>query len=70
MNQSHGVPPDIQPFIDALPSVLPARRGAVSERYMKCGKPTCACQTDDAARHGPYYSWTRVIHGVTHFSAG
>lgn len=66
MTHTLSLPADIQALLDRVPTLLPLRRGGVSERYMKCGKPTCACRTDDAARHGPYFSWTRVIGGVTH----
>lgn len=34
--------------------------GSLSERMMKCGKPNCACATDPASRHGPYYEWVRM----------
>ncbi len=37
----------------------PMRRGALSERYVKCSKKGCACAESPDARHGPYYSLTR-----------
>ncbi len=41
--------------------------GSLSERMMKCGKPTCGCATDPLARHGPYYEWGRMRAGkLTH----
>lgn len=43
----------------------PMRRGAVSERWMKCGQQGCRCQQDPQARHGPYYSLTRTEGGKT-----
>ena len=43
----------------------PMRRGSLSERSMKCGKPECRCQQDPQARHGPYYSLTRAEGGTT-----
>jgi hypothetical protein len=43
----------------------PMRRGSLGERFMKCGKPACACHRDRDARHGPYYSVSRVVHGQT-----
>lgn len=43
----------------------PIRRGSVSERFVKCCKPTCPYATDTKARHGPYYSWTRLVKGKT-----
>jgi hypothetical protein len=41
------------------------RRGSLSERYMKCSKPGCACAEDPDARHGPYFSLTRGVQGST-----
>jgi hypothetical protein len=43
----------------------PMRRGSLGERFMKCGKPACACHRNPDARHGPYYSVSRVVHGQT-----
>jgi hypothetical protein len=43
----------------------PMRRGSLSERYVKCGKPGCPCATDTNARHGPYFSLTRAVKGQT-----
>ena len=37
--------------------------GTLSERMMKCGKPNCRCAADPAARHGPYYEWSRMRAG-------
>jgi hypothetical protein len=33
--------------------------GTLVERWMQCGKPNCACASDRASQHGPYYqlSW-------------
>ncbi len=39
--------------------------GTVLARKMKCGQPTCACHTDPAKRHGPYWEWTYKAHGRT-----
>jgi hypothetical protein len=41
------------------------RRGSLTERFVKCGKAACACHRDPDARHGPYYSVSRVVHGRT-----
>ena len=41
------------------------RRGSLSERYMKCSKPGCACGDNPDARHGPYFSLTRAVEGRT-----
>ena len=43
----------------------PLRRGSLSARFMKCGQPGCHCREDPQARHGPYYSLTRVTGGQT-----
>ena len=63
--QSTSVPPSVRQQFAALGSPEPMRRGSLSERYMKCSKPGCACLEDPEARHGPYYSWTRGIGGQT-----
>jgi len=33
--------------------------GSLVERWVRCGKPNCACASDRASRHGPYFqlSW-------------
>jgi hypothetical protein len=43
----------------------PVLRGTISERKGRCGKPTCRCQTDPEALHGPYHIWTRKEAGKT-----
>ena len=37
--------------------------GTLLKRMMKCGKPSCRCHEDPAARHGPYYEWTHMKAG-------
>lgn len=37
--------------------------GTLHRRTKVCGKPTCACATDDSARHGPYWEWSRRENG-------
>ena len=37
--------------------------GTLHHRTKVCGKPTCKCATDPAARHGPYYEWGRMRGG-------
>jgi hypothetical protein len=32
---------------------------------MKCGKAACACHSDPAKRHGPYFELTYKAHGKT-----
>jgi hypothetical protein len=33
--------------------------GSLVERWMRCGRPNCACAHDPASQHGPYFqlSW-------------
>ena len=63
------IDPEIPSSVRELAAVLskpkPMRRGSISERTMKCGKASCLCQQDPAARHGPYYSLTRPLAGKT-----
>jgi hypothetical protein len=40
-------------------------KGTVLERRMTCGKPACACGTEPARRHGPYFEWTYKEAGKT-----
>ena len=37
--------------------------GTLLQRMMKCGKASCRCQKDPAARHGPYYEWGHMQGG-------
>src|SRR5260370_38774362 len=63
-------PPDVPPQVWQLASQLadasPMRRGSLSERTIKCGKPGCACAQNPKARHGPYHSLTHAVEGKTH----
>ena len=62
----HGaVPSDVQALARELAEPKPMRRGSVSERYVKCNKPGCPCGERTDARHGPYYSVSRVVKGRT-----
>ena len=40
-------------------------KGTVLKRMMKCGKANCACASDPAKRHGPYFELTRKANGKT-----
>jgi hypothetical protein len=40
-------------------------KGTVMARRMKCGQPSCACHTDPAKRHGPYWEWTYKAQAKT-----
>ena len=37
--------------------------GTLLKLMKTCGKPTCACAQDPAARHGPYYQWGHMKAG-------
>lgn len=39
--------------------------GSVTQRWLTCGTPSCACHRDPERRHGPYYQWTRKVNGRT-----
>ena len=41
------------------------RRGSLVRRFMPCGKPHGRCQATPPQLHGPYYQWTRKVHGKT-----
>lgn len=58
-------PPDVRALAEQLAEPRPMRRGSVSERYVKCNKAGCPCSDRDDARHGPYYSVSRVVKGRT-----
>jgi hypothetical protein len=38
-------------------------QGTVTKRTKVCGRANCRCAQDPAARHGPYYEWTRRERG-------
>ena len=40
-------------------------KGTVLKRMIKCGRPQCACHSDPAKRHGPYFEWTYKANGKT-----
>jgi hypothetical protein len=40
-------------------------KGTVLARKMKCGQPRCACHTNPAKRHGPYWEWTYKVQAKT-----
>jgi hypothetical protein len=65
MAASPEIPPRVRQFAAGLAQPQPMRRGSVSERSIKCGKPGCACNQDPEARHGPYFSLTQAVSGKT-----
>lgn len=59
------MPPEVVALAKGLSEPKPMRRGSVSERYVRCNKPGCPCGDRSDARHGPYYSVSRVVKGRT-----
>jgi Family of unknown function (DUF6788) len=59
------VPAPVRILAAQVAEPTPMRRGSLSERYVKCSKPGCACAERPTARHGPYYSLTRTVGGRT-----
>ncbi len=59
------VPPAVPEALSAVAESQPMRRGSLSERWVKCSRPGCACSERPDARHGPYFSLTRMIDGKT-----
>ena len=49
----------------ALARIDFALPGSIQVRHNRCGKPSCRCHSDDAARHGPYIVWTRKVNART-----
>lgn len=39
--------------------------GSIAQRTTRCGKDTCACRSDPARRHGPYWHFTAKVDGKT-----
>jgi hypothetical protein len=39
--------------------------GSLLERWMRCGKPNCACSRQKARRHGPYFQLSWKEEGKT-----
>lgn len=39
--------------------------GSITQRRMRCGRPSCPCKADPPALHGPYRQWSRKIAGKT-----
>jgi hypothetical protein len=59
------VPPVVRALAVEIADAKPMRRGSVSERYVKCNRDGCSCADRQEARHGPYFSVSRVIRGRT-----
>lgn len=65
MKHSSSTPNEIRARASQIGEPRPMRRGSIVERRVRCSKPNCACKDDEGARHGPYLSLTRSVHGVT-----
>ena len=65
MRKPDAIPAVVRELATQLAEPQPMRRGSLSERSMKCGQAGCRCQQDPHARHGPYFSLTRVEAGKT-----
>jgi hypothetical protein len=63
--ETEQVPEQIRELASTLAKPRRMRRGSLSERFVKCNKAGCPCAKDPAARHGPYWSWSRVVDGKT-----
>jgi hypothetical protein len=59
------IPSDVRELAAQLAEPRLMRRGSVSERYVKCNRAGCPCGDRPEARHGPYYSLSRVVKGRT-----
>ena len=65
MSKPQKVPKTVRKAIEKLSQLRPMRRGSLGRRWLKCGKPNCACARREEARHGPYFSLTRTVVGRT-----
>ena len=59
------VPEGVRALAAQIADARPMRRGSVTERYVKCNRPGCPCAERADARHGPYFSVSRVVKGTT-----
>ena len=66
MPQPTDIPSNVHDLAARLSVPRPMRRGSLSERFVKCSKPSCRCASHPAARHGPYYSLTSAAVGPLH----
>src|ERR1700686_3632186 len=48
-----------------LTQISDLRRGSLTARFRKCGKPNCHCAQKDSPGHGPSYSLTHASAGKT-----
>ena len=52
-------------LLDEVRRIGPVLKGSVSASYTRCGQPNCACQSDPAKLHGPYWQWSTAVDGKT-----
>jgi hypothetical protein len=62
---NNDLPSIVREIASRLAKPKPMRRGSLSVRYVKCGKPGCSCAVDSEGRHGPYTSVVRTVGGRT-----
>jgi hypothetical protein len=55
--------PAIRQIRQAIAAMDLVCAGTVLKRWKLCGRPNCCCAQDPAARHGPYYEWSRRQDG-------
>jgi hypothetical protein len=56
-------PPAIRQIRQAITAMDLVCAGTLLKRWKFCGRPNCRCAQDPAARHGPYYEWSRRQDG-------
>lgn len=39
--------------------------GSITDRFTRCGNPTCRCRMQPPQLHGPYPTWTRKVDNKT-----
>ena len=59
----HSIAPRVAKIRSAILAIEELCAGTLVHARKACGKPTCRCAKDPAARHGPYYVWSRLERG-------
>jgi len=52
-------------LLSELAQIGDMRPGSITEVYRRCGKKSCWCAQTDQPGHGPFYAFTRKVHGKT-----
>ena len=52
-------------LLGELATMADLRPGSLSERFLKCGKPSCRCHQPGGKGHGPFLYLTRKVGGKT-----